>query len=131
MKRVLVIGMSDNIGGTETFSHTYYNSMDRKELHFDFATVCDTVAFGDEYKKDGSKIFNLPNFLKHPVKYYHSLRKIIRENKPPLYDTTLCEKPISYNRKQSEIRTKGKSKDEIKQEFINLCRQLGFEPSLY
>ena len=57
--------------------------------------------------------------------------KVIRENKPPLYDTTLCEKPISYHRKQSEIRTKGKSKDEIKQEFINLCRQLGFEPSLY
>ena len=34
--------------------------------------------------------------------------KVIRENKPPLYDTTLCEKPISYHRKQSEIRTKGK-----------------------
>ena len=57
--------------------------------------------------------------------------KIIRENKPPLYDTTLCEKPIAYHRKQSQIRTKGKSKEEIKEDFIKLCRQLGFEPSLY
>ncbi|WP_407415861.1 hypothetical protein [Methanobrevibacter sp.] len=56
--------------------------------------------------------------------------KIIRENKPPLYDTTLCEKPISYHRHQSKIRTKGKSKDEIRDDFIKVCRQLGFEPSL-
>ena len=73
--------MSKNIGGIETFFHTYYENMNRKELYFDFATVCDTVAFGDDYKKDGSKIFNLPNFMKHPVKYYHTLRKIIHYNK--------------------------------------------------
>ena len=57
--------------------------------------------------------------------------KIIRKNKPPLYDTTLCEKPISYHRKQSKIRTEGKSKEDIREDFINLCTQLGFEPSLY
>ena len=56
--------------------------------------------------------------------------KFIRENKPPLYDTTLCEKPISYHRELSKKRTQGKSNEEIKEDFINFCRQLGFEPYL-
>lgn len=80
MKKILVIGLSDNIGGIETFFHTYYKNMDKKVLHFDFATVCKTIAFSNEYKKNGSTIFELPNFMKHPIRYYQTLRKIMREN---------------------------------------------------
>ena len=81
MKKILVVGMSDNIGGMETFFHNYYEHFDLKKYHFDFVTVCGTIAFANEYKKNGSEIYNVPNFLKHPIKYYKILRKIINEGK--------------------------------------------------
>lgn len=78
MKRILVVGMSDNIGGIETYFHNYYQYFDKEKYQFDFATVCDTIAFADEYKKNGSKIYKLPNFIKHPIKYLNKMRNIIR-----------------------------------------------------
>lgn len=80
MKKILIIGMSDNIGGTETFFHNYYEYFDLKKYHFDFVTVCGTIAFADEYESNGSVIYKLPHFLKHPFKYYKELRKIMRDN---------------------------------------------------
>ena len=81
MKKILVIGMSDNIGGIETYFHNYYQQMNLKKYHFDFATVCDSIAFADEYRKNGSKIFKLPNFTKHPIAYYNRMRKIMHDGK--------------------------------------------------
>lgn len=80
MKKVLVVGLSDNIGGVETFFHTYYAYMNNNKYAFDFVTVTNGVAFGDEYKQRGAKIFRAPHFLRHPMKYYNFMRKIIREN---------------------------------------------------
>lgn len=56
--------------------------------------------------------------------------KIIWGNRPPTYDRRLCEKPISYHRKKSKERTKGKTHEQIKEEYIQLCHDLGFEPTL-
>ena len=81
MKKILVIGMSDNIGGVETYFHNYYRHMDLKKYHFDFVTVCNSIAFDDEYRKNGSKIFKLPNFTRHPVAYYNKMRKIMHNGK--------------------------------------------------
>lgn len=78
MKRILVLGLSDNIGGVETFFHTYYRKMSGEKYIFDFATVCSTVAFGEEYIKNGSSIYILPSFMKHPIKYYRVLRDIMK-----------------------------------------------------
>ena len=79
MKKILVIGLSDNIGGMETFFHTYYQHFKKSDYSFDFATVTDTIAFSEEYAKNGSSIFNLPGFLSHPIKYQKTLRQIIRK----------------------------------------------------
>lgn len=81
MKKILVVGMSDNIGGIETCFHNYYRCIDPKRYHFDFVTVCSSIAFADEYIKNGSVIYDVPNFLKHPLKYYRKMRKIIAKNK--------------------------------------------------
>lgn len=81
MKKILVVGMSDNIGGIETYFHNYYRYIDKEKYQFDFVTVCDTIAFADEYKENGSKIISLPSFIKHPIRYYNEMRKIIRDNK--------------------------------------------------
>ena len=80
MKKILVVGLSDNIGGIETFFHTYYMHIDRHKYHFDFASVTSTIAFGDKYEKDGATIYKLPHFLKSPLNYYRTLRNILKEN---------------------------------------------------
>lgn len=80
MKKILVVGLSDNIGGIETFFHTYYTHLDRQKYHFDFISVTDKIAFGDTYISNGAKIFKLPHFLKAPVKYCHAMRRIIHSN---------------------------------------------------
>ena len=54
--------------------------------------------------------------------------KLVSEDMPPLYDRRLCEKPISYHREKSKQRIRGKSKSEIRNEFIKLCHDLGFNP---
>lgn len=56
--------------------------------------------------------------------------KFICEGESPIYDRRLCEKPISYHREKSKERTKGKTKEEIRRDFIKLCNNLGFEPYL-
>lgn len=79
MKKILVVGMSNNIGGTETYFHNYYKQFDLNKYHFDFITAWGSMAFADEYKKNGSKVFVVPNFMKNPIGYYKKMRKIIRE----------------------------------------------------
>lgn len=81
MKKILVVGMSDNIGGVETYFHNYYRYFDRKKYHFDFVTICGTIAFSDEYERNGSKIFKLPNYIKRPLAYYRKMHDIIRNGK--------------------------------------------------
>lgn len=82
MKRILIIGLSDNIGGIETFFHAYYRKMDLKKYSFDFVTVCNNgVAFCDEYKKNGSKVYILPSFIRHPLKYYRKLCNVMEKGR--------------------------------------------------
>lgn len=80
-KYILVVGLSDNMGGIESFFHNYYKEMNLNKYRFDFVTTCDDIAFSDEYKKNNSRIYTLPNFLRHPIKYYRQVRSIMRENK--------------------------------------------------
>lgn len=80
-KKILVIGLSSGRGGIESFFHTYYKKIDPSKYIFDFVTIESDVAFSDEYTKNGSKIFDLPNYTSHPIRYYNTLRKIIRKHK--------------------------------------------------
>lgn len=81
MKKILVVGLTDNLGGIESFFMTYYRRLDKKKFHFDFVTIFHGVAFQEELEKDGCKIYHLPSFKKHPYRYQKTLRKIIKENK--------------------------------------------------
>ncbi|MBQ3440950.1 glycosyltransferase [Candidatus Saccharibacteria bacterium] len=81
MKKILVIGMSNSIGGTETYFYNYYKKIDSSKYHFDFVAAWGTVAFCNEYEKNDSKVYNLPNFMKNPIGYYRKMRRIIRDNK--------------------------------------------------
>ncbi len=80
MKKILVVGLTDNLGGIESFFMTYYRRLSKKKFHFDFVTIFPKIAFQEELEKDGCKIYSLPNFKRHPYLYQKELRKVIKEN---------------------------------------------------
>ena len=77
MKRILVFGLSGHLGGTEVVFNTFYNYFDKNKYKFDFVARDGEIAFQDDYKKHGSKIYQTPNFVKRPIKYYITVKGIM------------------------------------------------------
>ena len=81
MIRVLQIGMTDNLGGIETFLMNYYRNIDKEKIQFDFINMSNNkVCFQDEIEQLGGKIYKVPSEFKHPISCYRELIKIIKEN---------------------------------------------------
>lgn len=80
MKKILVFGMTGTIGGIETFLMTYYRNLDKTKYQFDFATVFNSMAFADEVKQMGGRIYKLTDFKKNPFKYKKEIEKLIKKN---------------------------------------------------
>ena len=58
MKRILIDGMSNNMGGIEKFVHTLYEIL-KDDCKVDFITVDDKIPFEEEFKANGSNIFRI------------------------------------------------------------------------
>ena len=58
MKRILIDGMSNNMGGIEKFVHTLYEIL-KDDCKVDFITVDDKIPFEEEFKANGSMSFGL------------------------------------------------------------------------
>lgn len=80
MKKILVTGITSNIGGIETFFMGYYRLLKQENFRFDFITIDSSVAFEDEILNNNDRVFKLPNYKKRPISYYKALDKIMKEN---------------------------------------------------
>ena len=60
MKRILVYGMTSNMGGIETYLVNIMNKMLPFGIIFDFVTDFPEIAYSDSLNKLGSKIFFIP-----------------------------------------------------------------------
>lgn len=81
MYKVLVFGMTSNVGGIESFIMSYYKRFNRSKIHFDF--LCNTyekVAYEEEIKELHSKIYRIPMRSKDPLKYKRKLKSFFKEN---------------------------------------------------
>lgn len=72
MKKVLVYGLTPNIGGLETYIIYQYRVFDESKLHLDFINEYKgkKVAFTEEILSRGSKIYDLTNISS----WYHFLK---------------------------------------------------------
>ena len=57
MKKVLVFGMTDNPGGIESVIMNYYRQIDRLKIQFDFLSNSSSIAYEEEIKRLGGKIY--------------------------------------------------------------------------
>jgi len=80
MKKVLVVGMTNNPGGIENVIMNYYRNIDRKKVQFDFLCNTGSIAYSDEIKKLGGSIINAPSRSKKLFKYKKFLKKFFSSN---------------------------------------------------
>jgi len=79
--RILQLGMTDNLGGIEAFLMNYYRHIDRSRIQFDFINIYEnSLCFQDEIKRLGGRIFSVPSYYKHPIKYIKKVKEIINSN---------------------------------------------------
>ena len=81
MIKVLQIGMTDNLGGIESYLINYSRNIDRSRVSFDFINISSNpLCFEEELKKSGSQIYKISSYYKNPLKYIIELKKIIKKN---------------------------------------------------
>lgn len=80
--RILQWGMTDNIGGMETFLMGVYRNIDRSRLQFDFLTAHDrNIAFADEIESLGGRIFRITyGQRENPLKARSCLDEFFRDH---------------------------------------------------
>lgn len=79
MKKVLIEGMTSNLGGVETFVHTLYGVL-KENCEIDFITIDDNIPFTDEFTKGGSKIFKITPRYKSVSQFKKDIDKVFEEN---------------------------------------------------
>lgn len=80
MKRVLVFGMTDMPGGVESVIMNYYRNINRDELQMDFLCNTPTVAYEEEIKRLGGKIYKIESRSKNLFLYHKQLKNFFKEN---------------------------------------------------
>lgn len=72
MIKILQIGMTNNIGGMETYIMSQYRHLDRESIQYDFLNITgeSDIVFSSEIKKNGSMIYNISSRHINPLKHY-------------------------------------------------------------
>ena len=79
--KILQIGMGNVAGGLEAFVMNYYRVLVNMDVQFDFVCMYDTIAYEDEIKKLGGKVYYIPNVKKNYHGYVKELKRILKETK--------------------------------------------------
>lgn len=78
-KKILVFGLSDRVGGVETFYFSYYRKLDKNKYQIDFVSKYGVVYGSEEIKQNGGKTYSIPTLKSNPIKHYSDLNKIYKE----------------------------------------------------
>lgn len=78
-KKVLVFGITENPGGVESVIMNYYRHIDREKVQFDFLCNTKDVAYENEIKKLGGKIYRITPRCESKIRFYKDLKKFFSE----------------------------------------------------
>lgn len=80
---VLQIGMTPNPGGIEAYVMNLYRKIDRNKVQFDFIDWCgkEDIAFGDEIKRLGGRVFKIPSRKENYLGNKRALNRIVASGK--------------------------------------------------
>lgn len=101
MYKILVHGLTPNLGGLESFILNYYRNMDHNKIHFDFICNDPVIACGNELKSYGCKIIHLPMKSQNPIRYKRNLNDFFKKYSKDydcLWDNALTLSNLDYLR---------------------------------
>lgn len=77
--KILQIGMTDNIGGMETYLMAQYRKMNRSKVRYHFLNHRndDHIAFEEEILDNGDSIYRVPQRKKSPLKHWWNVLKLL------------------------------------------------------
>ena len=80
-RKVLIVGMTPEKGGRETFIMDLYRRIDRSKIQFDYINTCPNknIAFTDEIQEMGGRILYVPMLRHGPIAHYRTLHRVFAE----------------------------------------------------
>lgn len=81
--KVLQIGMTDNIGGMETYLMAQYRKLNRERVRYDFLNITgeSQIVFSDEIECNGDSIYGVPSRHKSPLGHYWGVLKLLYQKR--------------------------------------------------
>ena len=79
MRKILIEGMSGNLGGVETFVHNLYLVL-KDKCQVDFITVDPKIPFQDEFESNGSKIHVITPRYKSVSQFKKDIYNVFKKN---------------------------------------------------
>lgn len=81
--KVLQIGMTDNIGGMETYLMAQYRKLNRERVRYDFLNITgeSQIVFSDEIERNGDSIYGVPSRHKSPLGHYWGVLKLLYQKR--------------------------------------------------
>ena len=76
--KILVYGMTDKVGGMETFFINYYRTFDHSRVSFCFLTNYPTIAFKEEIESNGDKVVSVTKRSDNPIKNHFEMKKFFK-----------------------------------------------------
>lgn len=81
MVRMLHIVGNIAPGGMGNFLMNIYRNLNREEIQFDFIVMgVKPVNYHDEIQAMGGRVYQIPRISRHPVQYFHAIKKIVKDN---------------------------------------------------
>lgn len=80
MIRILVSGLTENLGGVESFLYNYISNIKSSNLHFDFLCYEEKTAYEREFVEMGCNFYRIPSRRKSPFQYYRELEVFFKRN---------------------------------------------------
>lgn len=69
MKKILYVGMTESLGGIESFVVNFWRNFDKSKISIDFLKLSNNIYFEDEIITGGSKVFRIENRRENPFKH--------------------------------------------------------------
>lgn len=79
MLRILQVGMTENIGGMETYLMEQYRRLDRSQVRYDFVNITGDrpMVYTDEIEQNGDLVYAVTRRSKNPVRHYWEWCKLL------------------------------------------------------
>lgn len=78
LKRILQVGLTNNLGGIEMMVMNIYKNIDRNKIQFDFIKYSEGLYYEDEIKKMGGKIIELPTRRESYLKNKKMIKELMK-----------------------------------------------------